>query len=103
MVEELDEAIAACQRFGATQLEKGPNWLQLPDGLAIELLQARGNAVAEILAVDPRSDKIAHALNFAVMRPAKEFNVPMNILDTNRNMFDIASVHCGAHGVDLNR
>ena len=85
MVEELDEAIAACQRFGATQLEKGPNWLQLPDGLAIELLQARGNAVAEILAVDPRSDKIAHALNFAVMRPAKEFATPEKTWDDARD------------------
>ena len=40
-------------RQGAAPL--GPNWLQLPDGLALELMQATGNAVAEVLAVDPRA------------------------------------------------
>jgi len=55
MVEDLDEAIAACHKFGVTKLPKGSNWLQLPDGLALELIQASGSAVAEVLAVNPRA------------------------------------------------
>ena len=56
MVEDLGQAIADCERLGARALPRGPNWLQLPDGLAIELLQAKGDAVAEALAVDPRAE-----------------------------------------------
>ena len=58
MVEDLDAAIAACKSLGAVELPKGkgPNWLQLPDGLAIELLQATGNSVEEVLAIDPRAE-----------------------------------------------
>lgn len=58
MVEDLDQAIDACKALGAIELPggKGPNWLQLPDGLAIELLQAEGNAVTDVLAVDPRAE-----------------------------------------------
>jgi len=55
MVEDLDEAIAACRKFGVTQLPRGRNWLELPDGLAVELIQASGNAVAEMLVVNARA------------------------------------------------
>jgi catechol 2,3-dioxygenase-like lactoylglutathione lyase family enzyme len=56
MVEDLNEAIAACQKFGVRQLPQGRNWLQLPDGLTVELVQASGSAVADVLAVDPRAE-----------------------------------------------
>lgn len=55
MVEDLDGALAAAQRRGVTALPQGRNWLQLPDGLALELIQARGDAVAQVLAINPRA------------------------------------------------
>ena len=55
MVEDLDEAIAECHKFGVKQLPQGRNWLQLPDGLAVELIQASANSVAKVLAVNPRA------------------------------------------------
>lgn len=63
MVDDLDAAIAACQSLGAVELPngKGPNWLELPDGLAIELLQATGNAVEEVLAIDPRAESTTNS------------------------------------------
>lgn len=55
MVEDLDAALDAARSWGVKALPQGCNWLQLPDGLAIELIQAHGNAVAEALAVKPRA------------------------------------------------
>jgi catechol 2,3-dioxygenase-like lactoylglutathione lyase family enzyme len=55
MVEDLDEALARAAAFGVTQLPQGRGWLQLPDGLAIELMQAvPASAVADALAINPR-------------------------------------------------
>ena len=79
MVDDLDEAIAACRKLGATKLSKGPNWLQLPDGLAIELLQATRNTVAQALAIDPRSETPTPA-SYAVSR-ATEFSTPEKTWD----------------------
>jgi predicted enzyme related to lactoylglutathione lyase len=55
MVEDLEQAIAACHKFGVKVLPQGHNWLQLPDGLAIELIQAAPGSVAQVLAVNPRA------------------------------------------------
>ena len=55
MVEDLDAALAAAKAWGVTELPQGPNWLGLPDGLNLELLQAKGSSVAEALAIDPRA------------------------------------------------
>jgi catechol 2,3-dioxygenase-like lactoylglutathione lyase family enzyme len=55
MVENLEEALQAASSWGVKELPQGRNWLQLPDGLAVELIQASGNAVAEALAVNPRA------------------------------------------------
>lgn len=74
MVEDLDTAIAACRKFGAEELDRGPNWLQLPDGLAIELLQARGNSVAKVLAVDPRDDRADELTGVFAVPPASGFD-----------------------------
>ena len=41
--------------FGVTEMPQGPNWLRLPDGLAVELIQASPGAVAQALAVNPRA------------------------------------------------
>ena len=54
MVDDLDAAIAAALRHGARNLPKGANWLVLPDGLVLELMQAAGNSVARMRAIDAR-------------------------------------------------
>ncbi|MBL6945193.1 MAG: VOC family protein [Rhodospirillales bacterium] len=54
MAENADEAIARAKTLGATEHEKGPNWVSLPDGVVVEILQANGDAVAQALAVNPR-------------------------------------------------
>ena len=55
MVEDLEAVLPVAKDWGVTELPQGRNWLQLPDGLALELIQASGNAVAEYLAVKPRA------------------------------------------------
>ena len=56
MCEDVEAAIAAAHRFGATEMAQGRNWLRLPDGLAVELIQAKPAAsVAQALAVNPRA------------------------------------------------
>lgn len=55
MCEDAEAAIAAAQAFGVTEMPQGRNWLRLPDGLAVELLQASPGAVAQALAVNPRA------------------------------------------------
>lgn len=55
MVEDLEAALREAEGWGVTQMPQGPNWLRLPDGLAVELIQASGNSVAEVLAIDPRA------------------------------------------------
>jgi hypothetical protein len=55
MCEDLEAALAAARKFEVQAMPQGPNWLRLPDGLAIELIQARNDAVARALAVDARS------------------------------------------------
>ncbi len=55
MCEDLEAALAAAQAFGVTEMPQGRNWLRLPDGLAVELIQASpASAVAQILAVNAR-------------------------------------------------
>jgi glyoxylase I family protein len=55
MCEDVDAAISAAQSFGVSHLEKGINWLVLPDGLVVELLPASPGTVKAVLAVDPRA------------------------------------------------
>jgi catechol 2,3-dioxygenase-like lactoylglutathione lyase family enzyme len=55
MCEDLEAAIRAARGFGATSLPQGENWLRLPDGLTLELIQARPGAVASVLAINPRA------------------------------------------------
>lgn len=55
MVEDLEAALASAQSWGVQQLPQGRNWLQLPDGLAVELIQASSGAVAKVLAINPRA------------------------------------------------
>jgi predicted enzyme related to lactoylglutathione lyase len=55
MVEDLEEALRRAAAFDVKELPQGRNWLQLPDGLAVELMQAvPASAVAGALAINPR-------------------------------------------------
>jgi catechol 2,3-dioxygenase-like lactoylglutathione lyase family enzyme len=55
MCEDQEAAIAAAHAFGVTEMPQGRNWLRLPDGLAVELIQASPGSVAQALAVNPRA------------------------------------------------
>lgn len=55
MVDDLDAALFAASAWGVTTLPQGYNWLQLPDGLAVELIQAAPGSVDQALAVQPRA------------------------------------------------
>ena len=55
MCEDLEAALAAAHQFDVEPMSQGPNWLRLPDGLAIEFIQARNDAVGRALAIDPRA------------------------------------------------
>lgn len=55
MVEDLEEALAEAANWGVAELPQGRNWLALPDGLELELIQAHADAVAQALAVQPRA------------------------------------------------
>ena len=54
MVENLEEVLLEAKKWGAREAPQGRNWLVLPDGLELELMQARGDSVAEALAVKSR-------------------------------------------------
>ena len=55
MVDDLEAALDAAQSWGVKALPQGRNWLQLPDGLAVELIQAAPGSVAQALAVQSRA------------------------------------------------
>ena len=55
MCEDLEYALNAARAFGVTEMPQGRNWLRLPDGLAVELMQASAGAVAQALSVNPRA------------------------------------------------
>jgi catechol 2,3-dioxygenase-like lactoylglutathione lyase family enzyme len=57
MCEDLEATLAAAKKFGVTEMPQGRNWLRLPDGLAVEFIQASPGAVAQALAVNPRADR----------------------------------------------
>ncbi|PRY06989.1 VOC family protein [Paraburkholderia sp. BL25I1N1] len=57
MCEDLEAALAAAQAFGVTEMPQGRNWLRLPDGLAVELIQAKpAVCVTQALAINPRAE-----------------------------------------------
>ena len=55
MSDDAETVIAAARSFGVTHLPLGRNWLVLPDGLCVEVIQASGDAVSRALAIDPRA------------------------------------------------
>jgi len=57
MCEDLEAALAAAHRYGVSEMPNGRNWLRLPDGLALELIQAKpASCVGQALNINPRSE-----------------------------------------------
>lgn len=57
MCEDLEAALVAARAYGVTELPNGRNWLRLPDGLALELIQSKpASCVAQALSINPRSE-----------------------------------------------
>lgn len=54
MAEDVEAALREGRAWGVTGLAEESNWMVLPDGLVLELLQAGAGAVAQILAVKAR-------------------------------------------------
>ena len=55
MTEDLEEALTEAAKWGVKELPQGRNWIALPDGLQLELIQAYGTGVAEALAAKSRA------------------------------------------------
>jgi len=55
MVDDLEAALTEAQKWGVKPLPQGRNWLQLPDGLAVELMQAAPGTVGQALSINPRA------------------------------------------------
>jgi catechol 2,3-dioxygenase-like lactoylglutathione lyase family enzyme len=55
MTEDLEAALGEVYRWGVKALPQGRNWIALPDGLCVELMQASRGAVGRVLAIDPRA------------------------------------------------
>jgi len=55
MVEDLDGALAEAKKRGIESAKHSINWLQLPNGLILELMQAKpASAVTEALSINAR-------------------------------------------------
>jgi catechol 2,3-dioxygenase-like lactoylglutathione lyase family enzyme len=57
MVEDQAAVLREARQWGVKQLPQGNNWLALPDGLNVEILQATGSSVSAALAIDPRAER----------------------------------------------
>ena len=55
MAEDQEAVLREADAWNIEALPQGRNWLALPDGLNVEILQATGSAVANALAIDPRA------------------------------------------------
>jgi catechol 2,3-dioxygenase-like lactoylglutathione lyase family enzyme len=57
MCEDLEAALGAAQRYDVREMPQGRNWIRLPDGLAVELIQAQpASCVAQALSINPRAE-----------------------------------------------
>jgi catechol 2,3-dioxygenase-like lactoylglutathione lyase family enzyme len=54
MTDDVEAAIDAAKTWGIGSTPQGRNWLQLPDGLVVELNQAVPGAIDQALAVKPK-------------------------------------------------
>lgn len=51
---DVEKAIEAARARGARSTAKGPHWLELPDGLVLEFLPEKQDAVRIVRSLDPR-------------------------------------------------
>ena len=56
MVDDLDKAVDAAYERGVTEMPQGRNWVRLPEGICVEIMKAENNAVAQALAINPRTE-----------------------------------------------
>jgi catechol 2,3-dioxygenase-like lactoylglutathione lyase family enzyme len=54
MAEDLEGVLEAARAWGVVELAQGRNFIALPDGLVLEIIQAAPHSVAAALAVAPR-------------------------------------------------
>ena len=54
MTEDLEAALAEIYSWEVKEMPQGRNWVELPDGLCIEVMQAARQSVTEALNVQPR-------------------------------------------------
>jgi len=54
MTEDQEAVLREAEKWDVKTMPAGPHWLALPDGICLEILQARGVAVAMALSVNPR-------------------------------------------------
>ncbi|MEH7238158.1 VOC family protein [Bacillus sp. JJ1562] len=52
MTEDLESALQEVYNWSVTESHKGRNWVQLPEGLVLELIQAKRNSVEKLLEID---------------------------------------------------
>ncbi|MEN9609863.1 MAG: hypothetical protein RLZZ628_677 [Bacteroidota bacterium] len=57
--EDLEFALEKAKAFNVREDYRGRNWIHLPDGLFLELMQAKGHSVAKIQAIDPRKEDLS--------------------------------------------
>lgn len=56
MCEDLEAVLLAAKTYGVSEMPQGRNWLRLPDGLALELIQAKpASCVVQALNINPRA------------------------------------------------
>lgn len=55
MTEDQEAVLHEAEAWGLPHLPQGRNWLLLPDGLVVEVLQASAPAVSQALAINPRA------------------------------------------------
>jgi len=54
MTEDLEAALAEIYSWEVKEMPQGRNWVELPDGLCLEVMQAARQSVTEALSVQPR-------------------------------------------------
>ena len=54
MTENLDEVLKEAYSRGVTAMAQGRNWIRLPDGLCIEVMQEKNDAVNQYWSIVPR-------------------------------------------------
>lgn len=53
MAEDQQETTEKIRKYNVRNMPQGDNWFELPDGLCLEILQAKDGAVSEVLNVSP--------------------------------------------------